>query len=76
LILPDLEITVKSLLIENENNNAEIQNYLISYNKTCIEEKKEDDIKVVNTQPSEDVLIEELESVKELLELEPDSKCK
>ena len=76
MILPDLEITVKSLLIENENNNAEIQNYLISYNKTCIEEKKEDDIKVVNTQPSEDVLIEELESVKELLELEPDSKCK
>jgi len=74
LILPDLEITIKSLLIENENNNTEIQNHLISYNKTCIEEKKEDDIKVVNTQPSEDVLIEELESVKELLELEPDSK--
>jgi len=64
------------LYIENENTNNNIIEQLKQFSDSCQEEKKEDEVKIVNTQPPEDILMEELESVRELLELEPDSKCK
>ena len=74
LILPDLEFNFNDLLIVKDNH-FNIQDILKSYNENCKEIKSDDQIKVINTQISKDVLEEELESVKELLELEPDSKC-
>jgi len=73
LVLPELEFGLKDLLIVKENS-SNISDKLKSYNETCQEVKSDDQIKIVNTQPPEDVLEEELESVKELLELEPNSK--
>ena len=64
------------MYIENENTNNNIIEQLKQFSDSCQEEKKEDEVKIVNTQPPEDILMEELESVRELLELEPDSKCK
>ncbi|ORX50397.1 protein prenylyltransferase [Piromyces finnis] len=74
LIIPDLEFALNSLYIKDENMNYNIKEQLNNFNSLCKEEKKEDQIKIVNIQPSEDILNEELESVRELLELEPDSK--